>query len=100
MLARPAHCPRGSHWRRGKCLRAVSLGEGWSSWSELFAERMRAVREEQDIAVSELAAAIGVWDETVHRWERGASTPSVQRLKQMADALGVLPSDLLPLGDE
>ena len=43
----------------------------------------------------QLAAVSGVHRVTIARIETGASSPSVDTLKQLADALGVLVDDLI-----
>lgn len=58
--------------------------------------RIKQVREEQDIAASELAAAIGCCKEAVHAWERGGSMPSIATLVLVAAALRCSLVDVLP----
>jgi ribosome-binding protein aMBF1 (putative translation factor) len=82
--------------RTGRCLRRVPHGEGFDRWARMLGAQIQHVREEQDVPASELAAAIGVWETTIHKWERGARQPTTRRLKQIADALGVLVMDLMP----
>lgn len=88
--------PRGSRDRHGKALRTPHDNR----WAQAYAgthvgAEIRFAREAQDIAASELAAAIGVDPSTVHQWERGVRTPPLFRLLRIAWALGVTPSSLL-----
>lgn len=82
--------------RTGRCLRRVPFGEGFREWARLLGAQIQHVREELDVPVSELAAAIGVTESGIHKLERGDSVASTRRLKQIADALGVLACDLMP----
>ncbi len=82
--------------RNGKCLRRVPYKEGAREWIGMLGAQIDHVLDEQDVPVSELAAALGVREETVHRWIRGDKPPSICRIKQIADALGVMAFDLLP----
>jgi DNA-binding XRE family transcriptional regulator len=80
----------------GRCLRRVPRGEGFARWSRMLGAQIQHVREDLEVPVSELAAACGCWEETLHRIERGDARPSLALLKQIADALGVLVADLMP----
>lgn len=86
---------RGPH-RAGRCLRRVPHGEGFARWARMLGAQIEYVLEEQDVPAAELAAACGVWESTVQRWLTGAKPPTTRRLKQIADALGVLVLDLMP----
>jgi transcriptional regulator with XRE-family HTH domain len=86
---------RGPH-RTGRCLRRVEHGEGFASWARMLGEQLDHVLEELDVPADELAAAIGVEGSLVRKWILGTRTPSTRRLKQIADALGVLVADLMP----
>lgn len=90
------HVGQRGRERHGKCLRRVARGEGFERWAEMLGAQMQHVREELDVPASELAAAIGVRHTTVHHWEAGDIAPPLRRLKQVADALGVLVMDLMP----
>lgn len=58
--------------------------------------RVKQVREEHDIAASELAEAIGACTATVLQWERGAAMPSIATLVLVAAALRCSLVDVLP----
>jgi len=47
-----------------------------------------------------LAKALGVKPQSVQHWERGASLPKSTRIHELAEALDVQPSWLLPNADE
>ena len=58
--------------------------------------RIKQVREENDIAASELAEAIGSCTTTVLQWERGAAMPSIATLILTAAALRCSLVSILP----
>jgi transcriptional regulator with XRE-family HTH domain len=58
-------------------------------------ERLRALREGQQLTQTALAGRIGVTSATVSMIERGHSVPSVRQLLKFADALHAEPGDLL-----
>ena len=67
-----------------------------------LARKIREAREDQDIAVSELAAATGIDRRDLHRLERGVrkdgriTNPKLDTLVRIARALGLSPSEILP----
>lgn len=46
---------------------------------------LRAARRRAGLTQKQLAEALGVASLTVSRWERGVSTPSIPRLRQIAE---------------
>jgi ribosome-binding protein aMBF1 (putative translation factor) len=88
--------PPGKPELTGRCLRRVPFGEGYRTWARMMGEQLQHVREECGVPAVELAAAIGVEECSVRRMERGDAPPTLRRLKQIADALGVLVMDLVP----
>lgn len=75
----------------------------WNETMEFVCAQIRDIRIAQEVPVCELAAAIGVPVSTIHRWEspnwrerKRPSWPSMKRLVQIAIALGVRLSDLMP----
>lgn len=50
---------------------------------------LRGLREQRGIDRVELAEIMGYHPQMLGRWERGEGTPSVQRLHDWCDALGV-----------
>lgn len=87
--------PPGSQTRFGRALRRVPLREPEVRWLRDVGARMRELREEQDIAASEVAAALGVNDRTIHGWERGYRAPMLANVYRYAAAIGVKPSDIV-----
>lgn len=57
--------------------------------------RLAEVRQAHGMTQEQLAAVSGVHRVTIARIETGASSPNVDTLKQLADALGVLVDDLI-----
>lgn len=92
---------RGPHLY-GKAQRRVMLGEGYDRFMESVCERMRCARLEQEISVDELAAAIGVTPQLIHRYENPNTNvkrrpwPTLRRIVQICKAIGVMPLDLMP----
>ena len=87
----------------GKAIRRVELGERFEEFAEEVCERIRTVRLEQGVSVDELAAALGVTKGFVHSWENANRKahgrkvcPTLERIVQIAIALGVRPIDLIP----
>jgi ribosome-binding protein aMBF1 (putative translation factor) len=90
--------PRGSRDRMGRALRTPHDDRYARAWAaHNVGEAIRAARERQDIAASELAAAVGVSASCVHQWESGRACPTLGRVMRIAWALGVSPSSLLEL---
>lgn len=52
-------------------------------------QQLWAIRERRGIDRVTLADAMGYHPQMLGRWERGEATPSVQRLHDWCDALGV-----------
>ena len=86
--------PRGSRDRLGKARRVDR--DALSFAVRAFGEQLRHVREDADIAASELAAAIGVGVTTVHSWEASRRIPPLHRLVAIAMALRVPFDHLVP----
>lgn len=87
--------PPGSHTKYGRALRRVPLREPEVRWLAAVGERMRELREEQDIAASEVAAALDVNEITIHKWESGRNAPMLANVYRYATAIGVRPSDIV-----
>jgi len=60
-----------------------------------FAARLRALRKQKDISQTELGQRAGLHYTHIGRFERGASRPSGDTLKRLADALDVTSDYLL-----
>jgi transcriptional regulator with XRE-family HTH domain len=57
--------------------------------------RVRAARRSAELTQKQLAEALGVESITVSRWERGVTTPSLSRLRRVAEVTETTLSDLL-----
>jgi transcriptional regulator with XRE-family HTH domain len=60
-----------------------------------FAERLRTLRKQKDLSQTELGQRAGLHYTHIGRFERGASRPSGDTLKRLADALEVTSDYLL-----
>jgi transcriptional regulator with XRE-family HTH domain len=58
------------------------------------AERLRAARRAAHLTQRQLADQVGVTETAIANWEGGGRSPRVDRLGQLARALGVRPIDL------
>jgi transcriptional regulator with XRE-family HTH domain len=63
----------------------------------IFAQTLRARREELRLNQRDLAARLGVKQQTVSRWESGIAVPRPDRVTQLASVLGVDRGRLLQL---
>jgi transcriptional regulator with XRE-family HTH domain len=59
-----------------------------------FPDNLRRIRLEQFLSQAELARRSGVHPLTVTRLESGKTAPSTRTVRALAEALGVMPSDL------
>lgn len=57
--------------------------------------RIKKARLMKGVTQSELAKEIGVSSVTVSKWENGLMSPTVTRLKTVADVLGVRVEELI-----
>lgn len=57
--------------------------------------RLRALRNQQDVTLEQLAEASGLPPETISRIERGRSSPSLRSLERLAVGLGLSLAELL-----
>lgn len=57
--------------------------------------RLRAARRGAALTQKELARELGVEAITVSRWERGVTSPSLPRLRRVAELTGTTVSDLV-----
>lgn len=60
-----------------------------------FAERLRTLRKQKNLSQTELGTLAGLHYTHIGRFERGASRPSGDTLKRLADSLGVTSDYLL-----
>jgi len=70
-----------------------SCGQRIPTAAERVISRLRQVREDQKISVTDMANQIGCNRQTLWRWEGGATSPDLPSLIAWANALGV---DLFP----
>ncbi|MEY2434339.1 MAG: helix-turn-helix protein [Acidimicrobiaceae bacterium] len=61
----------------------------------LLHEELRTRRVELHISQAELATRLQVSQQTISRWESGATSPGPRRIAELADALGLNLSALL-----
>jgi len=54
-----------------------------------FPERLRQLRKQKDLSQTELGQLVDLHYTHIGRYERGASKPSAEALRRLADALGV-----------
>jgi transcriptional regulator with XRE-family HTH domain len=59
-----------------------------------FAKRLHAIRKRKDFSVDQLAKALNVSRQAVHKWEAGSSVPRSDKLTRMAEVLGVSEEEL------
>ncbi len=67
---------------------------------KLVGARLRALREEQNLKVGDVAAAIGCDPSSIYSIEKGRHAPSFTRLVQLAELLKCDELDLLTFPDE
>jgi ribosome-binding protein aMBF1 (putative translation factor) len=87
--------PRGSRDRLGRASRAVHKSEPYVRYMRAVGERLRELREEQDVSASELASALSIRPETIRHWEDGSRTPNIANLYRLAAALDVRIADIV-----
>lgn len=61
--------------------------------------RLRTARRSAGLTQKQLAEALGVESITVSRWERGVTTPSLPRLRRIAELTETTVSDLVRAQD-
>lgn len=57
--------------------------------------RIRELREEQHLTQEELGRRVSVDPQTIYRYESGSRFPSLPKLEELAEALGVGPEELV-----
>lgn len=62
-----------------------------------FGDNLKKIRSEKNISQGELADLIGIHATHISRYERNLTSPSIEALKKIANALGV-PTDALVYG--
>jgi transcriptional regulator with XRE-family HTH domain len=61
--------------------------------------RLRIARRSAGLTQKQLAELLGVEPITVSRWERGVTSPSLPRLRRIAELTGTSASDLVRASD-
>lgn len=61
-----------------------------------FGEKLKKARKSKKLSIRKLALEADMDFTTVNRIERGENNPSLTTIYALAEALGVLPADLLP----
>lgn len=64
---------------------------------EDFPARLRRLRKERGLSLSEIAASLGVSKPTVWAWEHGKARPVDRRMTALAEVLGVTAGGLEPM---
>lgn len=67
---------------------------------EIFAERLKELREEKGLTLSQLAREIGVSHVAILRWENKTRIPTIESLKALAIFFNVSADYLIGLQDE
>ena len=62
-------------------------------------QELKRLREEQALSRRELAHSSGVHEITIYRAEHGKSAPRPSTIRKLANALGVLPKEIIAIDD-
>lgn len=65
----------------------------------IFAERLKELREEREFSYVKLAKELGVSAVAIGRWERNLRIPNIVELKKIAEFFGVSADYLLGITD-
>ena len=52
---------------------------------KIFAERLKEIREERNVSISELARQIGTSQQNISRWEMGGRVPSAETIVMLCE---------------
>lgn len=63
----------------------------------IFAERLRELRQERHLSMKQLATALNTTDAAISNWENGINEPKISYLKNIANFFGVSTDYLLGL---
>lgn len=58
---------------------------------------LRSFRERADLPLHKAAVLIGVYPSTIHRWEQGKTSPSVDNIPAIRDAYKLTDAEVLSL---
>ncbi len=67
---------------------------------EIFAERLKELREEKGLSLSQLARDVGVSHVAISRWEKKTRIPTIESLKALAIYFNVSSDYLIGLSDD
>ena len=73
----------------------VTIYINMSKVSEIFAEKLKELRNEKGLSLKQLAKKIGVSDVAIGRWERKLQTPNIEMMDIIAKYFNVTPNYLL-----
>ena len=59
-----------------------------------FGSNLKAIRKAKGMSLRQLSASSGVEHTMIHRYEKGESNPALTTIVDLADGLGVHPSEL------
>lgn len=66
---------------------------------EIFAKRLRALRENKGLTQKEVGSLIGITDAAVGMWEQGRRLPDAETMARLAEIFGVTVNYLLGIDD-
>ena len=66
---------------------------------KVFGERLKEIRDDKNISMSELARQIGTSQQNISRWESGEIVPSADTIVMLCKSLNVSSDFLLGLSD-
>ena len=67
--------------------------------AEIFAERLKELREDHNVSLKKLGDAIGVSDIAISRWENLKRVPNIEILAAISEYFSVSPAYLLGYED-
>ena len=77
----------------------VTIYINMSKVNEIFADRLKDLRKEQNLSLKQLAKLIGVSDVAIGRWEKKLQIPNIVILDLIARYFKVSPNYLLGYED-
>ncbi|MBN1583052.1 MAG: replicative DNA helicase [Anaerolineae bacterium] len=87
-----------SHGRRTPTVYVAKDPDFVKTQRQDFARRLKAVVEDEDCRVKDIAGAVGVTAGAVRGWLSGDSAPSPQHFGRLTEYLQVSPQDIAPYG--
>ena len=65
----------------------------------IFGNRLKELRQENNLTQKQLAIAIGTTDDSIYSWEKGRSQPSIEMIKALCSIFKVSADVLLGIKD-